>query len=119
MLNIARRGMARAAREVNDSQALGGLPPELLAEAFSHLPMSGRIRASHVCQRWREIGLDTATLWSSFDASRLPLELTTELFQRSKDTLLCVKFSSVASPRITALLAENMYRMRDLHSTLR
>lgn len=119
VLDIARRGMARAIRELNDSQGLGRVPPELLGGVFSRLPLNGRIRASHVCHRWRAVSLETATLWSAFDASTLPPSLVKELFERSKDALLSLKLTrDVRVPEFTALLENNMYRMLDLEVTM-
>lgn len=119
VLDIARRGIARAIRELNDSQALDRVPPELLGDVFSRLPLNGRIRASHVCHRWRAVSLETATLWSAFDASTLPPSLVEELFQRSRDALLSLKLTrDVRVPQFTALLENNMYRMLDLEVTM-
>ncbi|KAI9441807.1 hypothetical protein H4582DRAFT_1935132 [Lactarius indigo] len=42
------------------------LPPELLAHIFSFLGGGAYVvPASHVCQRWRDVALDTPSLWTT------------------------------------------------------
>jgi hypothetical protein len=65
----------------------------------------GWIKATHVCSYWRQIGLETPSLWSTvavdFNAASHACIWPKEILQRSKEAPLFIKCVS-APPRITA-----------------
>lgn len=118
VVDIALRGISNAARLYNSKLKVSCIPEELFALAFSLLPFSGRVTASHVCHRWRSICLDTATLWANIDTADGPVAMTLELLERSQNALLRVvacdgKLQSSQESLVTAL-CRNMDRVVSL-----
>ncbi|KAH7099103.1 hypothetical protein BKA62DRAFT_832018 [Auriculariales sp. MPI-PUGE-AT-0066] len=65
-----------ATMENQRRSALRNLPVELLIDALSLLPVSGRIAASMVCKNWRDVVLSSPKVWSAIRYSQSPREYT-------------------------------------------
>ncbi|VDC02104.1 unnamed protein product [Peniophora sp. CBMAI 1063] len=82
------------------SSTAQGLPHDILHELFEHLAVVdpvgplrtatlscslGWITATHVCARWREVGLGLATLWANVVCAFPSMEIADELLLRARD----------------------------------
>ncbi|KZV98277.1 hypothetical protein EXIGLDRAFT_728307 [Exidia glandulosa HHB12029] len=67
VLDIAKRGVAEAARQHNALVITSAVPAELMSLVFAFLPPADRVFASHVSQHWRAISLATPSLWSDIE----------------------------------------------------
>ncbi|EJD36067.1 hypothetical protein AURDEDRAFT_174825 [Auricularia subglabra TFB-10046 SS5] len=60
--------MVLKAREANAASVLGRqLPDEVWCMVWQELPLSGRLKATHVCRSWRSIALRCPRVWSYID----------------------------------------------------
>ena len=85
----------------NALQPISSLPPEIFAAIFSYLCLPGipslggkpsrnraRLRITHVCHQWREIGLNQPQLWSHVNFETVSLAGATEILARAKSVPL-------------------------------
>ena len=84
----------------NTCTIVGRLPEELVEEIFWNCTSFRRgsieiFPLSHVCQRWRDIALNSARLWTCIVATgHTNPELLQACFERSRDTSLDVQLTN-------------------------
>lgn len=84
------------------------LPPEVLARVFHFLsleepPFSGKqelgwIRATHVCQHWRQVALDDSSLWARISGMPTNIELLSEMLARARNAPLDIDIDLDGTP---------------------
>lgn len=114
VVDIALRGISKAARLRNSTLSISTIPPDILGIVFLALPVVWRVTASHVCHRWRGICLDTAPLWAEIDTADGPVAMALEFLDRSKSVLLRVEARHGAldkNPALVSALCDNMDRV--------
>ncbi|TFY68783.1 hypothetical protein EVG20_g3416 [Dentipellis fragilis] len=108
----------------NDLAPISMLPAEVLVNIFLRLPQSseslGRssemrwIRAvSHVCHRWRELALQSASLWININPS-LGVQWVSEMLSRSRSAPLRVTLDGSLLLGYLDAVRDNMFRTRHL-----
>ncbi|KAJ3518545.1 hypothetical protein NM688_g9423 [Phlebia brevispora] len=117
------------------NKPIGSVPAEILVAIFAflvHRPesrwatpecmldeldlgMQALIRASQVCRFWRDIILNTSTLWGTFAVGNYPRDRI--CLQRSRDTPLRVYMPSTNCPFFVELSA-HFHRLRELHTEI-
>ena len=74
---------------------ISALPPEILARVFQFLVLNDHhwIRATHVCQFWRQVALDDSSLWTKISSISYSTEWTLEMLVRAKNAPLDINIS--------------------------
>ncbi|KZV82583.1 hypothetical protein EXIGLDRAFT_729509, partial [Exidia glandulosa HHB12029] len=67
ILALVTEALQSVAGDLNRSNAVVTLPPELLCCVANYLPLDGRVRVALVCRYWRSTILAASSLWSSLD----------------------------------------------------
>jgi hypothetical protein len=71
------------------------LPPEILARVFHFLVLKDSIRATYVCQFWRQVALDDSSLWAKISSTSENTKLISEMLVRAKnaplDIYICLR----------------------------
>src|SRR6266849_1363692 len=90
------------------------LPPELLARVFHLLVVKeppfakrrnlGWIRATHVCQHWRQVALDDSSLWARISGVPANTKWISEMLVRAKNAPLDIDLNAAAWSSREALL---------------
>lgn len=123
---------------INALSPLDRLPPEVLLNIFElfvhpscndsvlHLNSDERISTpvrtrqlltiTHVCRRWREVSLNTATLWTRADDFK-PAQLDAFL-ERSRDAAISLHLQAERAGTLTRFLAKCGHRLKHLDITL-
>ncbi|EJD51743.1 hypothetical protein AURDEDRAFT_181892 [Auricularia subglabra TFB-10046 SS5] len=109
----------RCVRRLNGTLPVNMLPPELWLAVFELLPLSDRIRATHVCSQWRAVALSSPSAWVSITQPRRGALLALpQLLLRSQDAPLFLHITSVQSPHDLLLTLDaikgHMNRVRTL-----
>ena len=106
------------------------LPPEVLARVFSFLardepPCLGRkvhlgwIRATHVCQLWRQVALGDSSLWARFSGVTVGAnkELVSEMLVRARNAPLDIDIDlgETSHPDKFLMFAPHLSHIRELH----
>ncbi|KZV87670.1 hypothetical protein EXIGLDRAFT_773389 [Exidia glandulosa HHB12029] len=120
--DVVHSAAADAAERFNAAACglLTRLPPELLVQAFSHLPLSDIVRLTRTSRLIRTITRNAPSLWSEIDISRLSyrrsLEGVKHLLAISKRAPLDIEYSSYfdGNEQILHLLASESSRIRSL-----
>ena len=92
----------------NSLAPISVLPPEVLARVFHFLsleepPFSGKqelgwIRATHVCQHWRQVALGDSSLWARISGMPTKLELISEMLARARNAPLDIDIELDGTP---------------------
>ncbi|KAH8100031.1 hypothetical protein BXZ70DRAFT_940016 [Cristinia sonorae] len=124
---------------MNNLIAIARLPPEILASIFSWLfhltkpadpdslhysalrsgnmrviPVYPWIHITHVCHYWREVALNTPSLWTNLFIGYLGChnpEVSQAFILRSKQALLHLHVTAVANPRWSAVITSAMHEI--------
>ncbi|KZV78217.1 hypothetical protein EXIGLDRAFT_717641, partial [Exidia glandulosa HHB12029] len=120
------------AADLNRTNPLFRLPPEILCYIASYLPLTGRVRAALVCRRWRSTILSASSLWTRLTISlaiRAPIwnAALDVLFARSAGQPLSLVLqiwydegwgdnedTQSAVRRVAHIVRSNMFRLRSL-----
>ena len=102
------------------------LPPEVLARVLHFLardepPCLGRldlgwIRATHVCQLWRQVALGDSSLWARISGVVTNKELVSEMLVRARNAPLDIDIDlgGMSSPDVFVMFAPHLSHIREL-----
>ncbi|KAI0264926.1 hypothetical protein BC834DRAFT_970487 [Gloeopeniophorella convolvens] len=101
------------------------LPPELLTRIFRSLQdrnplvdalQLGWVTVTHVCQRWRLVALEDASLWGAIEGGPEYLNRTWfhEMLYRSKSAPLDIVIPSQPTPKVLFTISQHFSHLRTL-----
>jgi len=103
---------------------ISSLPPELLGRIFhfcalveppwSGVRKLGWIGVTHVCQRWRQVALDGASLWARIVGVSPSAEWMSEALVRARDAPLLFDIVGTSSPEVLSKIPPHMSHTRKL-----
>ena len=113
-------------RQHNLRLPISRVPDEILSTIFCHLRsnfvstvaievwprqhglkcLTGWVAITHVCHAWREVALDTSSLWCHIDVSSQVHNWMPELLRRSKESLLTIAIDRALNELERGLLKE-------------
>ncbi|EJD49821.1 hypothetical protein AURDEDRAFT_161371 [Auricularia subglabra TFB-10046 SS5] len=115
ILDIARRGIARAATQRNTHTRLqSAIPAEVLGLVFIRLDLDHCIIASRVCRHWRNVAFNVPALWTQLDTSKQGISYTMGQLERSGALPLTVRVHRL-TPALDELLAKHMWHVKELY----
>jgi hypothetical protein len=98
VIDTARQLLHSHLARLNAFTPISVLPPEVLARIFYFLVFKdpacsrgqnlGWIRATHVCQFWRQVALDDSSLWATISGFSENTELISEMLARARNAPL-------------------------------
>ncbi|EJD43422.1 hypothetical protein AURDEDRAFT_114746 [Auricularia subglabra TFB-10046 SS5] len=95
------------------------LPDDVLVSVMSTMPLQELVVATHVCHRWRKLGIETPALWTQLTLTDALAGASEVLLERSKAAILDleISISPNALRRISdpaRLVGPSMERVRSL-----
>ena len=103
---------------------ISSLPPELLARVFgfyalveppwSGVRKLGWIGVTHVCQRWRQVALNDASLWARIVGVSPGAAWISEALVRARDAPLLFDIVGMPSPKVLSKIPPHMSHTRKL-----
>ena len=103
------------------------LPPELLIRIFRFYALEeppwsssvqkkklGWIGITHVCQRWRQVGLGDLSLWARITGASPSAEWISEMLVRARNATLVVDFAVTPVPEVLSKITPHIFRIREL-----
>lgn len=117
---VTQRAFCAIARSINDCAPVTRLPLELLCYVAEHLSEQGRIRATHVCVRWRLALLASASTWRRVNGSDVRPNALSAVVARSRgaDLALVVHVHADNWTAVAACLESSMFRLSSLRLSL-
>ena len=133
LLNVAERAVD-AAKQLLHSQLtrrnaqapISVLPPEILAQVFHFLVFEdpacsrrqnlGWIRATHVCQFWRQVALDDSSLWATISGISANTELISVMLTRARNAPLIIDIclDGTSGRDVLRMFPPHLYHTREL-----
>ncbi|KAI0264866.1 hypothetical protein BC834DRAFT_970437 [Gloeopeniophorella convolvens] len=110
--------------QINAHLPISLLPPELLSRIFRHLrddvrsvarsQRLGWATVTHVCQQWRRVALEDASLWGKISGVWLKQQWLPEVLARSKQAPIDITHHAQPSHAVFSMLTQLFPRVRTL-----